>query len=142
LTRWNLAWLVVGGIGSAGVTWEPRLCQRTFVGLAGTISNTYEEPYNLARRFASLDHVSRGRAAWNMVTTVDSTVAGNFGNTQHPPREERYARATEFVQVAQALWDSWDDDLRSPTKRLGPSANLARLVQSIIAENIFTSMGR
>jgi FMN-dependent oxidoreductase (nitrilotriacetate monooxygenase family) len=86
-----------------------------FVGLAGTVSTTYEEPYNLARRFASLDHVSRGRAAWNMVTTVDSTVAGNFGIT-HPPREERYARAAEFVQVAQALWDSWDDDAQVADK--------------------------
>lgn len=82
----------------------------TYVGLAATVSTTYEEPYNVARRFASLDHVSRGRAAWNMVTTVDATVAGNFGATPHPPREERYARAAEFIQVARALWDSWDDD--------------------------------
>jgi len=82
----------------------------TYVGLAATVSTTYEEPFNVARRFASLDHVSRGRAAWNMVTTVDATVASNFGATPHPPREERYARAAEFIQVARALWDSWDDD--------------------------------
>jgi FMN-dependent oxidoreductase (nitrilotriacetate monooxygenase family) len=82
----------------------------TYVGLAATVSTTYEEPYNVARRFASLDHVSRGRAAWNMVTTVDATVAGNFGATPHPPREERYARAAEFIEVTRALWDSWDDD--------------------------------
>jgi FMN-dependent oxidoreductase (nitrilotriacetate monooxygenase family) len=82
----------------------------TYVGLAATVSTTYEEPYNVARRFASLDHVSRGRAAWNMVTTVDATVAGNFGAAPHPPREERYARAVEFIEVARALWDSWDDD--------------------------------
>jgi FMN-dependent oxidoreductase (nitrilotriacetate monooxygenase family) len=82
----------------------------TYVGLAGTLSTTYEEPYNVARRFASLDHVSRGRAAWNVVTTVDATVAANFGNRPHPPREERYARAAEFIEVARALWDSWDDE--------------------------------
>jgi FMN-dependent oxidoreductase (nitrilotriacetate monooxygenase family) len=82
----------------------------TYVGLAATISTTYEEPYNVARRLASLDHVSRGRAAWNMVTTVDATVAANFGATPHLPREERYSRASEFIEVALALWDSWDDD--------------------------------
>ena len=82
----------------------------TYVGLAATISTTYEEPYNVARRLASLDHVSRGRAAWNMVTTVDATVARNFGAAPHLPREERYSRASEFIEVALALWDSWDDD--------------------------------
>jgi len=82
----------------------------TRVGLAATVSTTYEEPYNVARRFASLDHVSRGRAAWNVVTTVDATVAGNFGAAPHPPRDERYARAAEFIEVALALWDSWDDN--------------------------------
>jgi FMN-dependent oxidoreductase (nitrilotriacetate monooxygenase family) len=82
----------------------------TFVGLAGTVSTTYEEPYNVARRFASLDHVSRGRAAWNAVTTVDANVAGNFGTSPHPPREERYARAAEFIEITRALWDSWDDE--------------------------------
>ena len=82
----------------------------TRVGLAATVSTTYEEPYNVARRFASLDHVSRGRAAWNVVTTVDATVAGNFGAAPHPPRDERYARAAEFIEVARALWDSWDDN--------------------------------
>jgi len=82
----------------------------SYVGLAGTLSTTYEEPYNVARRFASLDHVSRGRAAWNVVTTVDATVAGNFGNKPHPPREARYARAAEFIEVTRALWDSWDDE--------------------------------
>jgi alkanesulfonate monooxygenase SsuD/methylene tetrahydromethanopterin reductase-like flavin-dependent oxidoreductase (luciferase family) len=75
----------------------------TYVGLAATVSTTYEEPYNVARRFASLDHLSRGRAAWNAVTTVDANVAGNFGATPHPPREERYARAAEFIEVVRAL---------------------------------------
>jgi FMN-dependent oxidoreductase (nitrilotriacetate monooxygenase family) len=82
----------------------------TYVGLAATVSTTYEEPYNVARRFASLDHVSRGRAAWNVVTTVDAGVAGNFGAAAHPPRDERYARAEEFIAVTRALWDSWDDN--------------------------------
>lgn len=81
-----------------------------YVGLIGTVSTTYEEPYNVARRFASLDYVSHGRGAWNVVTTVDGTVAGNFGLRAHPPKHERYARAAEFLKVTRALWDSWDDD--------------------------------
>jgi FMN-dependent oxidoreductase (nitrilotriacetate monooxygenase family) len=86
------------------------------VGLAATVSTTYEEPFNLARRLASLDHVSGGRAAWNVVTTVDANVAGNFGNLPHPPREARYARAAEFLEVARALWDSWCDDAQVADK--------------------------
>ncbi|PWB84153.1 MAG: LLM class flavin-dependent oxidoreductase [Methylocystaceae bacterium] len=88
----------------------------THVGLAATITTTYEEPYNVARRVASLDHVSRGRAAWNVVTTVDASVAGNFGARPHAPREERYERAGEFIEVVRALWDSWDEDAQIADK--------------------------
>jgi FMN-dependent oxidoreductase (nitrilotriacetate monooxygenase family) len=100
------------------------------VGLAATVSTTYEEPYNVARRFASLDHVSRGRAAWNVVTTVDAAVANNFGTSVHPPREERYARAAEFVEVTRALWDSWDDDAYiadKATKRFSAPGAIRRI---------------
>jgi FMN-dependent oxidoreductase (nitrilotriacetate monooxygenase family) len=83
--------------------------QTTHLGLVATVSTAFEEPYNVARRIASLDHLSGGRAAWNVVTTADSTVAANFSAQPHLPREERYAKAEEFVDVVRALWDSWDD---------------------------------
>jgi FMN-dependent oxidoreductase (nitrilotriacetate monooxygenase family) len=80
------------------------------IGLVATGSTTYNDPYGIARRFATLDHVSRGRAAWNVVTTASASAAENFGFDQHPDPDARYARAAEFLDVAFALWDSWDDD--------------------------------
>lgn len=80
------------------------------IGLIATASTTYYEPYNLARLFASLDHISRGRAGWNIVTTGTDLAAANFGLPAHPPHEERYGRAREFVTAAVKLWDSWEDD--------------------------------
>ncbi|AUZ36748.1 LLM class flavin-dependent oxidoreductase [Arthrobacter sp. PGP41] len=79
------------------------------IGLIGTASTTYLEPYNAARLFASLDHLSNGRAGWNIVTTGAEGAARNFGLDEHPPHAERYARADEFVRVAGKLWDSWED---------------------------------
>ncbi|WPB58851.1 LLM class flavin-dependent oxidoreductase [Xylophilus sp. GOD-11R] len=80
------------------------------IGLIGTASTSYNEPYNLARRFSSLDHASGGRAGWNMVTTADIASARNFGLDAVPDHGRRYARAGEFADVVRALWDSWDDD--------------------------------
>lgn len=80
----------------------------TRIGLAATASTTYQEPMNLARMFASLDHLSGGRAAWNVVTTLSKEAAGNFGDLDQLPHAQRYARATEFVDVVRGLWDSWD----------------------------------
>jgi FMN-dependent oxidoreductase (nitrilotriacetate monooxygenase family) len=80
------------------------------IGLIGTASTTYSEPYNLARLFASLDHLSRGRAGWNIVTTGAPNAAQNFGLEEHPVHAERYARAEEFVEVVTKLWDSWEDE--------------------------------
>ena len=80
------------------------------VGLIATASTTYNEPYNLARRFASLDHLSGGRAGWNIVTTATLDAARNFNLTELPAHRERYRRAEEFVEVSNRLWDSWDDD--------------------------------
>ncbi|MFO1157631.1 MAG: LLM class flavin-dependent oxidoreductase [Reyranellaceae bacterium] len=79
------------------------------LGLAATASTTYAEPYHIARGFASLDHLSGGRAAWNVVTTAYAKSAAVFGR-QHPPHAERYAMAEEFVEACRILWDSWDDD--------------------------------
>ena len=82
----------------------------THIGVIGTASTSYNEPYNIARRFATLDHVSRGRAGWNVVTTADLPSARNFGHDAVPDHAQRYARAAEFTQLVKALWDSWDDD--------------------------------
>ncbi|SNS35939.1 NtaA/DmoA family FMN-dependent monooxygenase [Actinacidiphila glaucinigra] len=80
------------------------------VGLVGTASSTYNSPFNLARRFASLDHISGGRAGWNVVTSFDTGTSRNFGFEEHLDYTSRYGRALEFVRVARGLWDSYEDD--------------------------------
>lgn len=82
----------------------------TTIGVIGSISTTYNEPYTLARMLASLDHLSAGRAGWNMVTTANTPVAANYSRTEHLEHDLRYARAHEFVEVVTGLWDSWSDD--------------------------------
>ncbi|WP_329406346.1 LLM class flavin-dependent oxidoreductase [Nocardia vinacea] len=82
----------------------------THLGLIATASTTYYEPYNLARLFSTLDHISGGRAGWNIVTTGTDLAAANFGLDKHPDHATRYARAREFVDAVVALWDSWEDD--------------------------------
>jgi FMN-dependent oxidoreductase (nitrilotriacetate monooxygenase family) len=82
----------------------------TRIGLIATGSTTSNEPYNLARRFKSLDVLSHGRAGWNVVTTYIPQVTANFGGSGLAPGEERYARANEFMDVVRALWDSWEPD--------------------------------
>ncbi len=79
------------------------------IGFVATASTTYEDPYLLARKFASLDHLSKGRAAWNVVTTSADNVHGNFGLEAHPDPAVRYERAHEFVEVVKGLWDSYED---------------------------------
>ena len=79
------------------------------IGFIATASTTYEDPYLLARKFASLDHISGGRAAWNVVTTGSPLAAGNFGFEAHPDHAQRYERANEFYDVVTGLWDSWED---------------------------------
>jgi FMN-dependent oxidoreductase (nitrilotriacetate monooxygenase family) len=79
------------------------------IGLAATVSTTYHEPFNLAREFAMLDHLSGGRAAWNVVTSSRNEEAYNFGSAPHLEHATRYERAREFVDVAGKLWDSWED---------------------------------
>jgi FMN-dependent oxidoreductase (nitrilotriacetate monooxygenase family) len=80
------------------------------IGLVATASTTFDEPYHIARRFASLDHISNGRAGWNVVTTANPDAALNFGLTDHVEHDERYRRAREFFSVVTGLWDSWADD--------------------------------
>jgi len=79
------------------------------LGLVATAGTVYNEPYLLARQFSSLDHISSGRAAWNIVTGAGSA-AHNFSLAEHPPHSQRYKEAEEFVEVVTQLWDSWEDD--------------------------------
>jgi FMN-dependent oxidoreductase (nitrilotriacetate monooxygenase family) len=89
------------------------------IGLLATATTTYDEPYSLARRFASLDHVSKGRACWNIVTTSYPEDSLNFSRTEHVAKDVRYDRAREFVTVTKGLWDSWAEDAFVQDKATG-----------------------
>lgn len=93
------------------------------IGLIATVSTSFNEPYNVARLFASLDHISGGRAGWNMVTTGVERTAYNFGLETLPSHAERYERAAEFAEVALKLWDSWDGDALVQDKASGVYAD-------------------
>ena len=80
------------------------------IGLVATGSTSHNEPYNLARQFAALDHVSHGRAGWNIVTSRSPIAALNYGHEREIPHAERYRRGEEFVDVVMKLWDSYEDD--------------------------------
>ncbi|MFC4061385.1 LLM class flavin-dependent oxidoreductase [Planomonospora corallina] len=96
------------------------------IGLIATASTTYNEPFHLARKFASLDHISGGRAGWNIVTSAGEAEAHNFG-VERPSHADRYARAAEFVEVATALWDSWEDDAILADRRAGEYADTGKI---------------
>lgn len=97
------------------------------VGLAATASTTYSAPWDLARRFATLDHLSRGRAGWNIVTTGTPYAAANFADQVHPGHVDRYDRATEFVETVLEVWDGWEDDAVVASRETGIWANGAKL---------------
>jgi FMN-dependent oxidoreductase (nitrilotriacetate monooxygenase family) len=99
----------------------------TRIGVIGTASTSYNEPFNIARRFATLDHVSHGRAGWNIVTTADLPSARNFGRDAVPDHAARYERAAEFAEVVKALWDSWEDDAFVGDKVLGRFVDVAKV---------------
>ncbi|HWS36224.1 MAG TPA: LLM class flavin-dependent oxidoreductase [Actinoplanes sp.] len=113
----------LGGSFAPAVTWgsgTPRLdpipvvsmmaAATTHLGVAATVSTGYHEPYNVAREFATLDHLTGGRSGWNVVTSFQDAEAQNFGQDRLPPRSARYTRAEEFLEVTTRLWDSWADD--------------------------------
>ncbi|WP_050425076.1 LLM class flavin-dependent oxidoreductase [Bradyrhizobium tropiciagri] len=97
------------------------------IGLVATATTTYHQPYHLARMLASLDHLSRGRAAWNIVTSGYNSEAPNFGEKELPEHEMRYARAREFVDVVKGLWDTWEDDAFVRDKQSGIFADTTKL---------------
>jgi FMN-dependent oxidoreductase (nitrilotriacetate monooxygenase family) len=97
------------------------------IGLIGTASSTYNDPYNLARRFATLDLASNGRVGFNVVTTADPSAARNFGADDVTDHKERYERAAEFIDVVKALWDSWEDDALIADKTTGQFVDVARV---------------
>jgi FMN-dependent oxidoreductase (nitrilotriacetate monooxygenase family) len=92
-----------------------------------TASTTYNDPYNLARRFASLDHISGGRAGWNVVTTAGEAAARNFSLEDQPAHWRRYERAAEFLDAARKLWDSWEDGAAVGDKAAGVWADSSRV---------------
>lgn len=97
------------------------------IGLIATASTSYNEPFNLARRLSSVDWISNGRAGWNIVTTAGDAAARNFGLEDQPLHRDRYARASEFLEVATKLWDSWDDDAIIADKDAGVHARADRV---------------
>ena len=97
------------------------------IGLVATVSTTYNEPFHVARKFASLDHLSDGRAGWNVVTSWSDAEARNFNLDKHPEHGARYERAEEFVDVVKGLWDSWEDDAFKLDKASGMHFDPAKL---------------
>jgi len=89
------------------------------IGLVATASTTYNEPFHIARKFASLDQISGGRAGWNVVTSWSDAEARNFNREQHLGYDERYERAAEFVEVVKGLWDGWEEDAFTRDKATG-----------------------
>ncbi|WP_326950432.1 LLM class flavin-dependent oxidoreductase [Amycolatopsis sp. NBC_01307] len=97
------------------------------IGLIATASTTYNEPYHLARKFASLDHLSGGRAGWNIVTSAGIDEARNFNLAKRPSHASRYERAEEFIEVVKKLWDSWEDDAALVDRETGVYADTDRI---------------
>lgn len=97
------------------------------IGLGATRSTTYDQPYSLARAFATLDHLSAGRAAWNVVTSVNQGEADNFGLESHLDHDARYDAADEFLEVATALWESWDEEALVLDRERGIYADPSRV---------------
>ena len=80
------------------------------IGLISTATTTYLDPFHVARMFATLDQMSQGRVGWNVVTSSAASEAFNFSHDKHAAHADRYRRAAEFIEVAQGLWDTWEDD--------------------------------
>ncbi|GAA3401910.1 LLM class flavin-dependent oxidoreductase [Paenibacillus hodogayensis] len=111
------------------------------IGLIATVGTTYNEPFHIARKFASLDHISGGRAGWNIVTTGTEATADNFGFVKHPEHRLRYDIAEEFVEAAKQLWDSWEDDSVLYDKNSGVSIVPEKVVDIDFKGNTYSIKG-
>ncbi|SHN48059.1 FMN-dependent oxidoreductase, nitrilotriacetate monooxygenase family [Cryptosporangium aurantiacum] len=111
------------------------------IGLAATVSTTYNEPYHVARKLASLDFLSSGRAGWNVVTSASDEEAWNFGRDANLDHAVRYRRAAEFIDVVNGLWDSWDDDAFRYDKESGYFADASKLHRLDHRGEFFTVRG-
>ncbi|MCH6231620.1 LLM class flavin-dependent oxidoreductase [Microbacterium sp. CFH 31415] len=97
------------------------------IGLIGTVSTTFSDPFTVARQFATLDHLSGGRVGWNIVTTAIQAAANNFGSANLPVHADRYERAEEFVEIVTRLWDAWDADAIVADRATGRYVDLERV---------------
>lgn len=113
----------------------------TKIGLGATYSTTYYQPFHVARTFATLDHLSGGRAAWNVVTSVNDSEAQNYGLDSHLSHDERYDRADEFLDVVAGLWDSWEDDAIVADRAAGVFADPAKVHELNHVGEYFSSRG-
>lgn len=111
------------------------------IGLGATYSTTYYAPFHVARTFATLDHLSRGRAAWNVVTSVNDSEAQNFGLDTHLGHDERYNRADEFLDVVAGLWDTWEDDAIQHNRASGQYADPSKVHELGHVGQYFSSRG-
>jgi FMN-dependent oxidoreductase (nitrilotriacetate monooxygenase family) len=111
------------------------------IGLGATRSTTYDQPYNLAREFATLDHLSKGRAAWNVVTSMNDSEAMNFGLESHLSHDQRYDRAEEFMELIFKLWGSWEDGALVLDRAKGIYADPAKVHYIDHAGTYFKSRG-
>ncbi|MEW9699781.1 LLM class flavin-dependent oxidoreductase [Paenibacillus sp. SI8] len=111
------------------------------IGLIGTVSTTYNEPFHVARKFASLDHISKGRAGWNIVTSGSPFEANNFSKDSHLAHSKRYERAKEFLQVTTGLWDSWEDDALLIDRASGTFADRSKVREINHAGDAFKVRG-
>jgi alkanesulfonate monooxygenase len=130
---WGGAQGPASGRSHAGAGFEPLTLWSAMaavterIGFTATVSTTYNEPWHVARKFASLDLISGGRAAWNVVTSGNEFAAPNFGLPAHPDHAQRYKRATEFLEVVLGLWESWEDGALIRDKESGLFYDPAKL---------------
>ena len=111
------------------------------IGLAATLSTTYSDPFTVARQFASIDHISGGRAGWNIVTSPLEGSALNYSKPEHPEHDLRYRMAHEFVEVTKGLWDSWRTTLSFSTRKPASSLTQQRCTVWTTKASSFQSKG-
>ena len=111
------------------------------LGVGGTYSTTYYEPFHVARVFSTLDHMVGGRAAWNVVTSLNDSEAANFGQASHPEHDARYDRADEFMEAVLGHWDTWEDDALILDRERGIFADPAKVHRLAHAGKFFRTRG-